>query len=117
MSEAKQTPPRQYDLWWAQLPQPAGRRPVLLLSRDGAYAYLNKFVAVEITTTVRNIAEEVRLGKEEGLPHRCVANFDNIRTVARSALTQRIGRLGVRRRVEAKRALGHALAWDELTAI
>jgi hypothetical protein len=34
---------RQYEVWWASLPQPAGRRPVLLLSRNGAYGYLNKF--------------------------------------------------------------------------
>ena len=106
--------PRQYDLWWAALPAPAGRRPVLLLSRDGAYAYLNKFIAVEVTTTVRSIAVEVPLGQDEGLPHTCVANCDNIRTIPRSALVARIGGLPARRRAEVKRAVGHALAWAEL---
>jgi mRNA interferase MazF len=105
---------KQYELWWASLPAPAGRRPVLLLSRNQAYAYLNKFVAVEVTTKVRNIAEEVRLGRAEGLPQSCAANFDNIRTVPRSALRDHIGKLAPRRHVEVKRALGHALAWDEL---
>lgn len=46
---------KQYEVWWAALPQPAGRRPVLLLSRDSAYEYLNKFVTVEITSTVRRL--------------------------------------------------------------
>ena len=105
---------KQYELWWASLPQPAGRRPVLLLSRDQAYSYLNKYLAVELTSTVRRIAVEVPLGREEGLPRRCVANCDNIRTVSRSALLERIGQLAPRRRSELKRAVGHALAWDEL---
>lgn len=108
---------KQYEVWWASLPQPIGRRPVLLLSRDGAYSYLNKFLAVEITSTVRQIAVEVPLGGQEGLTRRCVANCDNIRTVSRSALVKRIGRLAPGRRSELKRALGHALAWDELIGV
>ena len=55
---------RQYEIWWANLPRPAGRRPVLLLSRDGAYAFLNKVVAAEITTTIRRIPIEVPLGRD-----------------------------------------------------
>lgn len=96
------------------MPQPAGRRPVLLLTRDAAYEYLNKFVVVEITTTIRDIAVEVRLGRAEGLATKSVANFDNIRTIAKSALVKRIGRLAPNRWIEAKRALGHALGWTEL---
>jgi len=105
---------KQYELWWASLPQPAGRRPVLLLSRGGAYEYLNKVLAVEITSTTRGIAVEVALGRPEGLSKRCVANCDNIRTVSRSVLVKRIGQLAPRRVPELKRAVGHALAWDEL---
>ena len=105
---------KQYEIWWAALPKPAGRRPVLLLSRDSAYVYLHKFLAVEITTTIRNIVEEVPLGPAEGLPRPCVANCDNIRTVAREVLEKRIGRLSTGRSGELKRAVGHALAWTEL---
>jgi len=108
---------KQYELWWASLPGPAGRRPVLLLSRDAAYEYLNKFTAVEITTTIRHIAMEVPLGKAEGLSKPSVANCDNIRTIPRSALVKRIGQLGRSRRNEAKRAVGHSLGWDELISV
>ena len=108
---------KQYELWWASLPGPAGRRPVLLLSRDAAYEYLNKFTAVEITTTIRHIAMEVPLGKAEGLSKPSVANCDNIRTIPRSALVKRIGQLGRARRDEAKRAVGHSLGWDELISV
>ena len=105
---------KQYELWWAQLPKPAGKRPVILLSRNNSYQYLNKFVVAEITTTIRNIAIEVPLGSREGLSKRCVANLDNLRTVAREWLIEKIGTLASARHVEVKRALGYALAWDEL---
>ena len=105
---------KQYEIWWAALPAPAGRRPVLLLSRDSAYTYLNKFAGAEITTTIRNIAVEVPLGRAEGMSNRCVANFDNLRTISRAALKRRAGTLSLQRHVEIKRALGRALAWDEL---
>ena len=108
---------RQFDIWWADLPKPAGRRPVLLLTRDDAYAYLNKFVVAEITTTIRNIPVEVRLGKRDGLPISCVANCDNLRTVGHAALVERISRVSALRQVEVKRAVGYAFGWDELTDV
>jgi mRNA interferase MazF len=105
---------RQFEIWWADLPKPAGRRPVLLLTRDDGYSYLNKFIVAEITTTVRNIPVEVQLGKRDGLSTPCVANCDNLRTVRRELLVERISRLGASRQVEVKRAVGYALGWEEL---
>ena len=90
------------------------RRLILFLSRNDAYQYLNKFIVAEITTTVRAIPVEVRMGKREGLSQACVANLDNIRTVARQWLESRAGSLAGSRHAEVKRALGYALAWDEL---
>jgi mRNA interferase MazF len=105
---------RQFEIWWADLPKPAGRRPVLLLTRDEAYVYLNKFIVAEITTTIRNIPVEVRLSKRDGLQSACVANCDNLRTVSRSVLVERISRLAPSRQAEVKRAVGYAFAWEEL---
>jgi mRNA interferase MazF len=96
------------------MPEPVGRRPVLLLSRDRAYEYLNRVIVVEVTTTVRGIPVEVPLGREEGLRQRCVANLDNLHVVARARLSARIGVLRSRRTVEVKRALGYAFGWSEL---
>jgi mRNA interferase MazF len=106
---------RQFEIWWADLREPAGRRPVLLLSRDAAYSYLNKFVAAEITSTIREIATEVLLGETEGLPRVCVVNCDNLRMVARESLTRPVGMLHRDRWIEVKRAVGAALGWRELT--
>ena len=105
---------RQYEIWWVALPPPVGRRPVLLLSRDSAYAVLNKVIVAEVTSTVRDIPVEVRLGPREGLSRRSVANLDNVHVVARGDLASRIGALPVSRVDEVKRALGYALDWAEL---
>jgi mRNA interferase MazF len=105
---------RQYEIWWAEMPEPIGRRPVLLLSRNPAYEYLSHVTVVEITTTIRRIAVEVALGAAEGLRHRSVANFDNVHAVARDRLRSRIGTLHARRVAEVNRALGYALDWPEL---
>lgn len=108
---------KQFEIWWASLPEPVGRRPVLLLGRTSAFAYLTRVLAVEVTTTIRAIPQEVMLGRREGLPRPCVANLDALRTIPLSCLEIRIGRIAVRRQVELKRALGHVLHWAELTSL
>lgn len=105
---------KQYEIWWAELPPPAGRRPVLLLSRDDAYGVLSKFIAAEITTTIRNIPIEVPLSKAEGMSKPCVVNCDNLRTISKIYLVKRISRIAPSRVHEVKRAVGYALAWEEL---
>ena len=105
---------RQYEIWWASLPAPVGRRPVLLLSRDSSYGVLNKVLVAEVTSTVREIPVEVHLGPREGLSQRSVANLDNIHVVARRDLASRIGRVPASRVGEVKRALGYVLDWPEL---
>ncbi|SPF53437.1 Transcriptional modulator of MazE/toxin, MazF [Candidatus Sulfopaludibacter sp. SbA4] len=106
---------KQFEIWWADLPKPAGRQPVLLLTRNSGYVYLTKVIAAEIASTVRDIASEVRLGPAEGLPRECVANCDSLRIVAKTSLTGRAGRLDPKRWIEVKRAVGAALGWRELT--
>jgi mRNA interferase MazF len=108
---------RQYELWWAQMPGPIGRRPVLLLSRNPAYEYLTRVIVVEITSTIRSIPVEVGLGPAEGLRQRSVANFDNVHVVAKERLLSRIGTLKARRTDEVKRALGFSLDWPELKGV
>jgi mRNA interferase MazF len=109
--------PRQFDVWWISLPDPVGRRPVLLLSRSTAYTRLQRVLVAEVTTTVRGIPQEVRLGSKEGLTRVCVANLDAGRYVRPEQLVSRVGALRASRHVEVKRALGHVLAWPELTSL
>ena len=105
---------RQFEIWWAELPEPVGRRPVMLLTRTPALRYLSRCTVVEISSVVRGLPVEVPLGADEGLRRRCVANFDNVAAIPVRTLAARIGSLSERRISEAKRALGHALDWPEL---
>jgi mRNA interferase MazF len=99
------------------MPDPIGRRPVLLLSRNPAYEYLTRVIVVEITPTIRSIPVEVSLGPAEGLRRRSVANLDNVHVVAKQRLLSRIGALKPRRADEVKRALGFSLDWPELKGV
>lgn len=105
---------RQFELWWADLKAPVGRRPVLLLTRTSALKYLSRCIVAEVTMTIRGIPQEVLLGADEGLGKRCVANFDNVHVVPIAALKERVGMLASPRHAQVKRALGAALGWPEL---
>ena len=78
------------EVWWADLPKPLGKRPVILLSRDEAYKVRSAVTVAEITTTIRDIPVEVILTKEDGLPKTCVANLDTIITIRKDVLRERI---------------------------
>ena len=108
---------RQYEIRWAHLPPPIGRRPVVLLSRTPAYQYLAKVIVAEVTSTVRGIPQEVPLGPPEGLSRNSVANFDNVHVIPKTSLGELIGALRAARHREVKRALGYALDWPELKVL
>jgi mRNA interferase MazF len=100
---------RRGEIWWAELPPPARRRPVVLLSRDDAYAVREMVTVAPITTRIRRIPSEVLLGRAEGLPRRCVANLDSITTIPRRMLVQRVAPLDPARLAAVDRALRFAL--------
>ena len=102
---------RRGEIWWADLPVPAGRRPVVLLSRNEAYAVRELVTVAPITTRVRRIPTEVPLGPAEGLPKACVVNLDTITTIPRRALTEPIGPLPPEKLTAVERALLFALGF------
>ena len=87
--------PRQGEIWWAETEEK--RQPVLVVTRSEAVAVLNGIVVAPVTRTVREIPTEIRLGLDQGLPVDCAASFDNLQRVRRSALTERVGDLGMRK--------------------
>lgn len=108
---------RQYEIRWARLPLPLGKRAVLLLTRAPAYEYLTKAIVAEVTTTIRGIPQEIMLGRREGMIRPAVANLDSIHVVVKSSLGDRIGALALDRQREVKRALGYVLDWPELKVL
>jgi len=81
---------RRGEIWWVELPSPIGRRPALLLSRDSAYKVRASITVAMVTRTIRGIPVEVLLGPEDGIPTECTVNLDNILTIPKSRLRQRI---------------------------
>lgn len=100
---------RKGEIWWAKLKPPAGRRPVVLLSRDEAYPVRSAVTVAPVTTTVRGIPVEVLLGPEDGLLKPCAVNCDSILTIPKAYLESRITRLSKQKIVEMHRAIGFAL--------
>lgn len=100
---------RRGEVWWAELSKPAGRRPVLLLSRDEAYGVRELVAVAPLTTRVRNLPVEVRLEKAEGLPKSCVVNLDTISTIPKKRLVERICLLASSKQIAVDEAIKFAL--------
>lgn len=81
---------RRGEVWWADLPSPAGRRPVVLLSRDRAYAVRASVTVAPVTRTVRGIPVEVPLSQSDGMPAACAVNLDDVLTIPKRLLRDRI---------------------------
>lgn len=100
---------RRGEIWWAELPPPIGKRPVLLLSRDAAYSVRTSVTVSIVTRTIRAIPVEVPLGPEDGMPAHCVANLDDILTIPKARLTERITILSAEKMTGVARAVIFAL--------
>lgn len=100
---------RRGDVYWAQFPEPVGKRPVVLVSREEAYAIKTRVTVVVVTRTVRGIPTEVRVGPSEGLPKVGVANADELVTVPMATLRDRISTLSRKKLDEIDAALRFSL--------
>lgn len=100
---------RRGEVWWANLPPPVGRRPVLLLSQNAAYRVRSSVTVAIITRTIRNIPTEVALGMEDAMPTTCVVNLDDILTIPKLLLIERITVLSSDRMGMVARAIAFAL--------
>jgi mRNA interferase MazF len=92
----------QGDVWWAELPEPAGsapgfRRPVVVVQGDDFNrSALRTVVAVSLTSNLgwADAPGNVRLTtRATGLPRDSVANVSQIVTLDKSILTERVGSL------------------------
>ena len=98
----------QAQVWWANLPDPLGWRPVLILTRTDALAKLLWVTIAPLTRTIRGISSEVVLEPSDGVPERCAVTLDNIATVEQDLLVQPITTLSVEKMNEVWEALHDA---------
>jgi mRNA interferase MazF len=97
-------------IWWADLPDPWGRRPVLLIARDQAYAVLSRFVVAPLTTRIRRIATTVLLDPtSDPVPNQCVVSLDHMHMIERGWLVDAVGQLSDERMAAVDLALHHSL--------
>ena len=96
------------DVWWADVPGDK-RRPVLVMTRDRFVPRLTSLLVAPLTTRVRAIPTEVELGQPDGVPRRSAANFDNVFTLHKSRLHERITRLSSERMTDVCRAYRFAV--------
>jgi mRNA interferase MazF len=100
------------EVWWVDMPPPAGRRPAVLLSRDAAYHVRAAITVAPVTRTIRKIPVEVPLDRADGMPVSCVVNLDDITTLPKVLITQRITALSADKIQQIDEAIRFALDLD-----
>ena len=92
----------QGEVWWADLPAPAGsgpgcRRPVVIVQGDPFNrSAIATVVSVPLTSTLRwaDAPGNVRLdARSTGLPRASVANVSQVVALDRAILTERVGKV------------------------
>lgn len=85
--------PRRGEVWICDLGEPAGTRPVIVVSADSINEARNKVIAALGTKTRRNIPSEVPIGTEEGLASDGVASLGDLHTLDKERFLRKAGRL------------------------
>ncbi|MDQ3366561.1 MAG: type II toxin-antitoxin system PemK/MazF family toxin [Myxococcota bacterium] len=96
---------RRGEIRWYTFSPPDKRRPVLLLTRSSVIDTLNEIIVVPATRTVRGLASEVLLSRDDGMPESCALNFDHVALVQRTRLGAVIAHLADARWSEIEEAL------------
>ena len=93
---------------------PDKRRPVLVLSRPAALVRIGTAIVAPVTTAIRGLPSEVRLGVEHGLKTDSVANLDHLLTVPQAELRQWLGHVDALGMRAVCTAAAIALGCDEI---
>jgi len=101
------------EIWWANLPEPIGRRPVLLISRNEAYALRANVLVVPLTKVIRGYAVETLVTKQDGVPIKSVINTDTILTISKKLLAERVTTLSTSKLRLVERAVLFSLGLDD----
>lgn len=91
---------------------PDKKRPVVVLTRDSAIAYLSTVTVAPITTTIRGVPSEVVLNEDDGMKGARAVNLHNAVTVSRERLGKRVAQLRSARMNEICAALRFAMGCD-----
>ena len=93
------------DVWQLDLGGRAGRRPALVLTRQGVIAHLNKLTVAEITSVGKGYPTEVPIGRMANLSKDSFVQLDNVQTVSKDRFVKYLGSLDA----AAMRTIGRTL--------
>jgi mRNA interferase MazF len=93
-------------------PPPDKARPVLVLTRDSAIAYLSRLTVAPITSSIRGVPSEVVVGPDEGMKQPSAVNLHNVVTVQKSRVGRRVARLGEDKMRDVCRAIVFAIGCE-----
>lgn len=95
-----------------ELAPPDKKRPVVVLTRDSAIAYLSTVTIAPITSTIRGVPSEIVLDEEDGMKALCAVNLHNAVTVSQNRLGRRVAHLSTARMGAICAALRFSLGCD-----
>lgn len=81
------------DVWEVDLGGRAGRRPVLILTRQGVIPHVNKIAVAEITSRGKGSPTDVSIGQKANLRRESFVQLDNVQTVSKTRLIKYLGAL------------------------
>jgi mRNA interferase MazF len=81
------------DVWQLNLGGRAGRRPAVILTRQGVIPHVSKLTVAEITSVGKGYPTEIALGQKANLPKPSYAQLDNIQTVSKERFVKYLGSL------------------------
>ena len=100
------------DVRFYKFASPDKTRPVVVLTRDSAIAYLASVTVAPVTSSIRGVPSEVVLNEEDGMKAPCAVNLHNSVTVSQDRLGRRIAHLSFSRMREICAALRFSLGCD-----
>jgi mRNA interferase MazF len=71
--------------------------------------YLSRVTVAPITSSIRDVPSEVRIGPDDGVKQPSAVNLHPVLTVAKDSVGRRVAQLGEEKMQEVCRALGFAL--------
>ena len=81
------------DVWQLDLGGRAGRRPALIITRQGVLSHVNKLTVAEISSIGKGYPTEVALGHRANLPKESYVQLDNIQTISKDRFLKYLGSL------------------------
>lgn len=98
--------PTLHEIWLARADK---TRPVLVLTRSAVIPFLQRITVAPITSTIKGLMSEVRVGSSNGIDRDSVVSCDNIVTIPTTTLIRRLGALHSHQERQLAEATAYAL--------